>query len=66
MLVHAMAAMSRGGSLDPWQYETAEIGPYDCIIKVQACGLCHSDIHVIDGFYNPTYPVVPGHAALYH
>ncbi|MFZ0052043.1 MAG: hypothetical protein WAK96_09715 [Desulfobaccales bacterium] len=35
MLVYAMAAMSRGGSLNPWQYETAEIGLYDCIIKVR-------------------------------
>jgi uncharacterized zinc-type alcohol dehydrogenase-like protein len=61
MLVHAMAAMHRGASLTPWQYETPELGPYDCILQVKACGLCHSDISVIDGALDPTYPVVPGH-----
>ncbi len=61
MQVQAMAALQRGGPLAPWQYETPELGPYDCILKVKACGLCHSDLHVIDGAFNPTYPVVPGH-----
>jgi uncharacterized zinc-type alcohol dehydrogenase-like protein len=61
MLVHAMAAMHRGAALTPWQYETPQLGPYDCILQVKACGLCHSDIHVIDGAFEPTYPVVPGH-----
>jgi uncharacterized zinc-type alcohol dehydrogenase-like protein len=61
MLVQAMAAMQRGAALTPWQYETPDLGPYDCILKVKACGLCHSDLNVIDGAFDPTYPVVPGH-----
>ena len=64
MKVKAMAAAARGEDLSPWQYDTPPLGPYDCIIKVWACGLCHTDVHVIDGALNPRYPVVPGHEAV--
>ena len=64
MKVKAMAAASRGADLAPWQYETPSLGPHDCIIKVRACGLCHTDVHVIDGALDPRYPMVPGHEAV--
>ena len=29
---------------------------------VLACGVCHTDLHVVDGeLPNPTIPIVPGH-----
>ena len=32
------------------------------VIKVEACGICGTDIHVIRGEFAPTrYPIVPGH-----
>ena len=35
------------------------------LLKVESCGLCHSDIHVMDNDWGgPTYPVVPGHEAV--
>ncbi len=61
MLIHAMAALSQGAALTPYQYEAPKLGPFDCLIKVKACGLCHSDIHIIDGTLAPNYPLVPGH-----
>jgi D-arabinose 1-dehydrogenase-like Zn-dependent alcohol dehydrogenase len=61
MLIHAMAALSQGAALTPYQYEAPELGPFDCLIKVKACGLCHSDIHIINGTLAPNYPLVPGH-----
>ena len=37
-------------------------GPVDAVIKVEACGICGTDIHVIRGEFEPTrYPIVPGH-----
>ena len=64
MQVHSMAALERGAQLTPWQYNTPPLGPYDCIIRVRSCGLCHSDIHIIDGDFPAQYPVVPGHEAV--
>jgi 2-desacetyl-2-hydroxyethyl bacteriochlorophyllide A dehydrogenase len=39
-----------------------EIGPKDVLVKVVACGICGTDIHIIDGEFPPTtYPIIPGH-----
>lgn len=39
-----------------------EAGPADVIVQVGACGLCGTDIHIIDGEFPPTtYPIIPGH-----
>ncbi len=39
-----------------------EPGPGEVVVKVGACGLCGTDIHIIDGDFPPTrYPIVPGH-----
>src|SRR2546421_8633865 len=34
----------------------------EVVVKVEACGICGTDIHVIRGEFEPTrYPIVPGH-----
>ena len=35
----------------------------EILIKVTACGVCHSDVHAIDGDWDPpaTLPLIPGH-----
>ena len=34
----------------------------EAVIKVEACGICGTDIHVIRGEFAPTrYPIIPGH-----
>jgi 2-desacetyl-2-hydroxyethyl bacteriochlorophyllide A dehydrogenase len=39
-----------------------KVGPGDVLIRVAACGICGTDIHIIDGEFPPTvYPIVPGH-----
>ena len=36
--------------------------PDQAVIKVEACGICGTDIHVIRGEFAPTrYPIIPGH-----
>lgn len=36
-------------------------GPGEIAIKVYACGVCRTDLHVIDGDIPANYPIVPGH-----
>jgi 2-desacetyl-2-hydroxyethyl bacteriochlorophyllide A dehydrogenase len=39
-----------------------EPGPKDVLIRVAACGICGTDIHIIDGEFPPTrYPIIIGH-----
>lgn len=39
-----------------------EVGPKDVLVKVGACGICGTDIHIIDGEFPPTkYPIIIGH-----
>src|SRR5918992_1030303 len=41
-----------------------EPGPLDVVVKVEACGICLSDVHLIDGSFPAVRPVVtPGHEA---
>ncbi|HVZ13506.1 MAG TPA: zinc-dependent alcohol dehydrogenase family protein [Bauldia sp.] len=37
-------------------------GPGEVLVKVEACGVCRTDLHVVDGeLPNPRLPIVPGH-----
>ncbi|MFN9716462.1 MAG: alcohol dehydrogenase catalytic domain-containing protein, partial [Sphingomonadales bacterium] len=38
-------------------------GPHEVLIDTKACGLCHSDLHFIDGHYPHALPAIPGHEA---
>ena len=41
----------------------AEPQAHEVLIDTKACGLCHSDLHFIDGSYPHALPLVPGHEA---
>lgn len=41
----------------------AKPGPHEVLIRTAACGLCHSDLHFIDGAYPHPLPAIPGHEA---
>jgi len=36
-------------------------GPAELLIKVMACGICGTDIHIFRGEYFGEYPIIPGH-----
>jgi 2-desacetyl-2-hydroxyethyl bacteriochlorophyllide A dehydrogenase len=36
-------------------------GPRDVVVDVAACGLCGTDLHILEGEFAPTLPVIPGH-----
>ncbi|MBT8218986.1 MAG: NAD(P)-dependent alcohol dehydrogenase [Bacteroidia bacterium] len=60
--VNAWAAMNTGGTLEPFQYQLANIAKDDVEIKVHYCGICHSDLSMLDNAWRRTeYPFVPGH-----
>ncbi len=43
--------------------QIANPGPHEVLIRNAACGLCHSDLHFIEGTYPHAMPCVPGHEA---
>jgi uncharacterized zinc-type alcohol dehydrogenase-like protein len=62
MSFHARAAHSKNGALKPFVYEPAPLGPHDVEIRISHCGICHSDVHLVDGDWGVgRYPMVPGH-----
>ncbi|MFE7572886.1 zinc-dependent alcohol dehydrogenase family protein [Streptomyces sp. NPDC057539] len=36
-------------------------GPRDVVVAVAACGICGTDLHILQGEFAPTLPIVPGH-----
>ena len=36
-------------------------GPGEVVVEVAACGLCGTDLHILQGEFAPTLPVIPGH-----
>lgn len=62
MTVNAYAAHEKGGNLSPFQYELGTLGNEEVDIKVHYCGLCHSDLSMLENEWRFTqYPFVPGH-----
>jgi uncharacterized zinc-type alcohol dehydrogenase-like protein len=60
--VHAFAATETGGAFEPFEYQLGPIGPNDVDITVESCGICHSDLSMLENAWGMTqYPFVPGH-----
>src|SRR5690606_36393714 len=36
-------------------------GPGELLIEVSACGVCRTDLHIVDGELSGPLPIVPGH-----
>jgi len=58
--VRSMKVM-RPGSIVLEEREVPACGPGEVLIKVMACGICGTDVHIYRGEYLGGYPVVPGH-----
>ena len=62
MQVHAYAAPAAAEPLVPTVIERRDVGPNDVLIETTHAGICHSDIHTVNGDWGPQpFPVVPGH-----
>src|SRR5262245_59042849 len=60
-----MRAMVLQRSGEPLRVEVRDIpkpGPAQVLVRVAACGVCRTDLHVVDGeLPDPRLPIVPGH-----
>lgn len=60
--IQAYAAAEAGGKLEPFTYELPELDSEQVDIKVHYCGMCHSDLSMLNNDWGLTkYPFVPGH-----
>ena len=59
---HAYAAPSAKAPLEPFTFDPGPLGPEEVEIEVSHCGLCHSDLSMLDNDWGMSkYPFVPGH-----
>jgi propanol-preferring alcohol dehydrogenase len=50
------------GALQATEREVPTAGPGQIVVKVRACGVCRTDLHIVDGeLPNPGVPLIPGH-----
>ncbi|MGY1624303.1 NAD(P)-dependent alcohol dehydrogenase [Geodermatophilus sp. SYSU D00965] len=62
MRVNAYAAPAAGQPLAPTTVDRRDVGRNDVLIEITHAGICHSDIHTVNGDWGPQpFPVVPGH-----
>jgi len=60
--MHAMVLTAPGAQLQLQQRSDPTPGPGAVRVRVGACGVCRTDLHVVDGeLPGITYPIVPGH-----
>jgi alcohol dehydrogenase (NADP+) len=62
MRVNAYAAPAAGRPMAATTIERRDVGATDVLIEITHAGICHSDIHTVNGDWGPQpFPVVPGH-----
>jgi uncharacterized zinc-type alcohol dehydrogenase-like protein len=62
MKIQAYAALNKGQPLEPFSYEPKPLAPHDVEVKISHCGICHSDLHLVNNDWGISgYPLVPGH-----
>lgn len=59
--MRAMQLDAVGEALRAVTRPLAEPGPGEIRIKVSACGVCRTDLHIVDGEVEARLPVIPGH-----
>ena len=60
--MRAMRLNRPGEPLEAADLPVPDPGPGQVLVRVHACGVCRTDLHVVDGeLTEPTLPIVPGH-----
>ena len=60
--MHAMVLKELRTALEWTELADPRPGPGEIRVKVAACGVCRTDLHVVDGeLPNPKVPIIPGH-----
>lgn len=62
MQAHGIAAISADAPLQPMAFDRRSIEAGDVAIKINYCGVCHSDLHIAKNDWGMTnYPIILGH-----
>ena len=65
MIIKAFAALEAKSRLQAFEVPVTPLGEQDVLVTISHCGLCHSDIHLIDNDWQvSSYPLVPGHEVI--
>jgi propanol-preferring alcohol dehydrogenase len=60
--MRGMVLDSAGTPLRPADLPDPSAGPGEALLRVRACGVCRTDLHIVDGeLTRPKLPLVPGH-----
>jgi alcohol/geraniol dehydrogenase (NADP+) len=60
--IHGLGVHAAGAQLLPYKYDPGALGANEVEIKISHCGICHSDVHLIDNDWGfSKYPFIPGH-----
>jgi 2-desacetyl-2-hydroxyethyl bacteriochlorophyllide A dehydrogenase len=55
------AVITGVGAYEVTDVPDPEPGPRQVVVEVAACGICGTDLHILQGEFAPTLPIVPGH-----
>ena len=61
--VRGVVARSKGAPVTVETVLVPDPGPGEAVVKIQACGVCHTDLHYRDGAINDDFPFLLGHEA---
>ncbi len=63
--IKAYAAQEEKGKFEPFEFDAGELGNEEVEIKVHSCGICHSDLSMLNNDWMMTeYPFIGGHEAV--
>src|ERR671926_750450 len=61
--VKGVVARSKGAPVSVETIVVPDPGPGEAVVDVQACGVCHTDLHYREGGINDDFPFLLGHEA---
>ncbi|GLY18756.1 oxidoreductase [Kineosporia sp. NBRC 101677] len=61
--VRGVVSLAKGAPVSIETVIVPDPGPGEAVVKVQACGVCHTDLHYREGGINDEYPFLLGHEA---
>src|SRR5882757_1149452 len=60
--INGLAVHAAGAQLVPYKYDPGDLKPHEVEVKISHCGVCHSDVHLIDNDWGISkFPFIPGH-----
>ena len=65
MIFNGYAALEAKGELKPFEYEPGSLLLNEVQIKVETCGICHSDLSMLNNDWEMSqFPLIPGHEVI--